>query len=106
MAFSVNPFKAYRPKKRRVEEVVLPTIDNLSDKQLNKILKQTEYNFLNVISPQAFYPNISKRNSRRHAFDHLNAMIKNKIIIEEKTECFYIYCLNKYNKISLVLLHR
>ena len=98
MAFTVNPFMAYRPKKSRVEEVVLPTFDNLSDKQLNKILKETEYNFLNVVSPQAFYPNISKRNSRKHAFDHLNSMIKNKIILKEKTECFYIYCLNKYNK--------
>ncbi len=98
MAFSVNPFKAYRPKKKRVEEVVLPTFDNLSDKQLNKILKETEYNFLNVVSPQAFYPNISKQNSRKHAFDHLKAMIVNKIIVQEKTECFYIYCLNKYKK--------
>ena len=98
MVFLVKPFKAYRPLKRRVEEVVLPTFDNLTDKQLKKILNQSEYNFLNVVSPKAFYPNISKKNSKKHAFDHLDAMIKNKIIIQEKSESFYVYCLNKYDK--------
>ena len=98
MVFLVKPFKAYRPLKRRVEEVVLPTFDNLTDKQLKKILNQSEYNFLNVVSPKAFYPNISRKNSKKHAYDHLDAMIKNKIIVQEKSESFYVYCLNKYNK--------
>ena len=98
MVFLVKPFKAYRPLKQRLEEVVLPTFDNLTDKQLKKILNQSEYNFLNVVSPKAFYPNISKKNSKKHAFDHLDAMIKNKIIIQEKSEAFYVYRLNKYDK--------
>ena len=98
MALLMKPFKAFRPQKKRVEEVILPTFDNLTPKQLNKILKKTEYNFLNVVSPKAFYPNISKTNSKKHAYNHLNAMISNKILIQEKTECLYIYRLNKYNK--------
>ena len=72
MTFTVNPFMAYRPKKSRVEEVVLPTFDNLSDKQLNKILKETEYNFLNVVSPQAFYPNISRKKQLLNTKQHTN----------------------------------
>ena len=100
MVFLVKPFKAYRPLKRRLEEVVLPTFDNLTDKQLKKILNQSEYNFLNVVSPKAFYPNISKKNSKKHAFDHLDAMIKNKIIIQEKSESFYVYCCLLYTSPS------
>ena len=98
MALSVNPFRAFRPQAKRVREVVLPTFDNLTEKQLNKILKESEYNFLNVVSPEAFYPGISKKNSRKHAHDHLNSMIKNKVIFQENDECFYVYHLNKYNK--------
>ena len=107
MALLMKPFKAFRPQKKRVEEVILPTFDNLTPQQLNKILKKTEYNFLNVVSPKAFYPNISKTNSKKHAYNHLNAMISNKILIQEKTECFYIYRLNKYNKnqYGLSLIH-
>ena len=43
MAFTVNPFMAYRPKKSRVEEVVLPTFDNLSDKQLKYCAQDVIY---------------------------------------------------------------
>ena len=98
MTLSIKPFKAFRPLQKRVEEVVLPTFDNLTNKQLNKILKESEYNFLNVVSPKAFYPNITKKNSKKHAYEHLESMIKNNIIFQEKEECFYIYCLDKYNK--------
>ena len=71
MTLSIKPFKAFRPLQKRVEEVVLPTFDNLTNKQLNKILKESEYNFLNVVSPKAFYPNITKKNSKKHAYDCL-----------------------------------
>ena len=98
MTLSIKPFKAFRPLQKRVEEVVLPTFDNLTNKQLDKILKESEYNFLNVVSPKAFYPNITKKNSKKHAYEHLESMIKNNIIFQEKEECFYVYCLDKYNK--------
>ena len=45
MALLMKPFKAFRPQKKRVEEVILPTFDNLTPQQLNKILKKSEYNF-------------------------------------------------------------
>ena len=96
MSLTVKPFRAFRPQAKRVKEVVLPTFDNLTEKQLNKILKESEYNFLNVVSPEAFYPGISKTNSRKHAYDHLQSMIRNKIIFQEDDECFYVYHLNKY----------
>ena len=98
MSLTVKPFRAFRPQAKRVKEVVLPTFDNLTEKQLNKILKESEYNFLNVVSPEAFYPGISKTNSRKHAYDHLQSMIRNKIIFQEDDECFYVYHLNKYKK--------
>ena len=80
MTLSIKPFKAFRPLQKRVEEVVLPTFDNLTNKHLNKILKESEYNFLNVVSPKAFYPNITKKNSKKHAYEHLESMISNNII--------------------------
>ena len=98
MTVSIRPFKAFRPDEKWVEEVVLPTFDNLTEKQLNKILKKSKYNFLNVVSPEAFYPNISKKNSRRHASRHLKEMIDNKVIFQDSSNCFYVYCLHKYGK--------
>jgi len=98
MTVSIRPFKAFRPDKKWVEEVVLPTFDNLTEKQLDKILKKSKYNFLNVVSPEAFYPNISKKNSRRHASQHLKEMIDNEIIFQDSCNCFYVYCLHKYGK--------
>ena len=100
MTLSIKPFKAFRPQQKRAEEVVLPTFDNLTNKQLNKILKDSEYNFLNVVSPKAFYPNITKKNSKKHAIEHLKSMIDNNIIFQENEECFYVYCLDKYNKMQ------
>ena len=98
MPLSIKPFKAFRPETKWVEEVVLPTFDNLTIKGLNRILKKSKYNFLNVVSPEAFYPGISKKNSRKHAADHLKKMIDNKVIFQENSACFYIYCLQKYGK--------
>ena len=90
MSLTVKPFRAFRPQAKRVKEVVLPTFDNLTEKQLNKILKESEYNFLNVVSPEAFYPGISKTNSRKHAYDHLQSMIRNKI---NKSTVYRDFCL-------------
>ena len=84
MTLSIKPFKAFRPLQKRVEEVVLPTFDNLTNKQLNKILKESEYNFLNVVSPKAFYPNITKKNSKKHAYEHLESMIRNNKILKHE----------------------
>ena len=98
MTVSIRPFKAFRPDKKWVEEVVLPTFDNLTERQLDKILKKSKYNFLNVVSPEAFYPGISIKNSRKHASQHLKEMIDNKVIFQDKSDCFYIYCLHKYRK--------
>lgn len=98
MPVSIQPFKAFRPDKKWVEEVVLPTFDNLTERELDKILKKSKYNFLNVVSPEAFYPDISKKNSRKHASDHLKEMIDNKIIFQDTCKSYYIYCLHKYGK--------
>jgi len=45
MSLTVKPFRAFRPQAKRVKEVVLPTFDNLTEKQLNKILKESDNGF-------------------------------------------------------------
>ena len=98
MTLSIKPFKALRSKPSLIKKVIMPAFDNFNSNDLIKIMKNSRWNFLNVISPEAFYPEISKRLSKKHSLDHLSSMIKENIIFLEKKESFYLYRLNKYNK--------
>ena len=98
MSLSIKPFRALRAKSHLVKKVVMPAFDNLNASDLSKIMKNSKWNFLNVISPEAFYPSISKKLSKKYSLDHLSSMIKENILIQEKKESFYIYRLDKYNK--------
>ena len=98
MTLSIKPFKALRPKTSLLNKVVMPAFDNLKENELLKIMKNSKWNFLNVISPEAFYPGISKSLSKKHSVEHLSSMIDNNIVFLEKKESYYIYRLKKYNK--------
>ena len=98
MSLNIRPFRALRAKNHLVKKVVMPAFDNLNAEDISKIIKNSKWNFLNVISPEAFYPGISKKLSKKHSLDHLSAMIDEKIIFQEEKESFYIYQLEKYNK--------
>ena len=98
MTLSIKPFKALRPKTSLLNKVVMPAFDNLKENELLKIMKNSKWNFLNVISPEAFYPGISKSLSKKHSVEHLSSMIDNNIVFLEKKESYYIYRLTKYNK--------
>ena len=90
MSLSIKPFRALRAKSHLVKKVVMPAFDNLNASDLSKIMKNSKWNFLNVISPEAFYPSISKKLSKKYSLDHLSSMIKENILIQEKKESFYI----------------
>ena len=98
MSLNIRPFRALRAKNHLVKKVVMPAFDNLNAEDISKIIKNSKWNFLNVISPEAFYPGISKKLSKKHSLDHLSAMIDEKIIFQEEKESFYIYQLEIYNK--------
>ena len=80
MSLNIRPFRALRAKNHLVKKVVMPAFDNLNAEDISKIIKNSKWNFLNVISPEAFYPGISKKLSKKHSLDHLSAMIDEKII--------------------------
>ena len=98
MTLSIKPFKALRPKPTFLNKVVMPAFDNLKENELIKIMKNSKWNFLNVISPEAFYPGISKSLSKKHSIEHLTSMVDNEIIFLEKKDSYYLYRLTKYNK--------
>ena len=98
MSLNIKPFRALRAKNHLVKKVIMPAFDNLNASDLSKIMKNSKWNFLNVISPEAFYPGISKKLSKKYSLDHLSSMIKENIVFQEEKESFYIYRLDKYNK--------
>ena len=98
MSLNIKPFRALRAKNHLVKKVVMPAFDNLNTSDLSKIMKNSKWNFLNVISPEAFYPGISKKLSKKYSLDHLSAMIRENIVFQEDKDSFYIYRLDKYNK--------
>ena len=98
MSLNIRPFRALRAKNHLVKKVIMPAFDNLNADDISKIMKNSKWNFLNVISPEAFYPGISKKLSKKHSLDHLSAMINENIISQDEKDSFYIYRLEKYNK--------
>ena len=68
MSLNIRPFRALRAKNHLVKKVVMPAFDNLNAEDISKIIKNSKWNFLNVISPEAFYPGISKKLSKSLKF--------------------------------------
>ena len=100
MSLNIKPFRALRAKNHLVKKVIMPAFDNLNASDLSKIMKNSKWNFLNVISPEAFYPGISKKLSKKYSLDHLSSMIKENIVFIFKSQAAFDLIFVNYMSIN------
>ena len=98
----IKPFKALRPVPELVSQVAALPYDVVTTREAAKIVKDNKYSFLYIDRPEiAFKEPINPYDSKVYekAREKLLDMIE-KIYIQDNKPCFYIYQLNRQNKIQ------
>ena len=99
----IKPFKALRPVPELVSQVAALPYDVVTTKEAAEIAKHNKYSFLHIDRPEiAFQESINPYDTKVYekAREKLSAMISEKVYIQDKTPCLYIYQLNRQNRIQ------
>lgn len=86
----IKPFKAYRPGREYVEQVVALPYDVVNEKEARAIGERNPYSFVHVDKPEVFCKEKGE-SIYRVAGQFLEKLIAQGILIQEDTPCFYIY---------------
>ena len=95
MTIKISPFNGLRPIKRLAHSIVSSSFDNLSEKEIKKASKNISWNFLNILSPETFFPSHSKKQLTNYVRGYLKSMLDNQILVQDDQPSFYIYKLSK-----------
>ncbi|MGD9202625.1 MAG: DUF1015 family protein [Chitinispirillia bacterium] len=90
----IQPFKGLRPKPEYVKKVASPPFDVISSQEARKLTRYNSLSFLRVIKAEIdLDPSIDIYSSQVYtrSKDNLDKLIKNGILIQDDTPCFYIY---------------
>jgi len=92
----IKPFKRIRPKFELANEVAVLPIDSLDIDEINHIVNNKPYSFLNVTNPGRYNPEIElcetgKRLLNGYSRDALNSLLEKNILVEDDNETFYVY---------------
>ena len=98
MTIKISPFIGLRPIKRLAHSIVSSSFDNLSEKEIKKASKNISWNFLNILSPETFFPSHSKKQLTNYVRGYLKSMLDNQILVQDDQPSFYIYKLSKDSK--------
>ena len=91
---NVKPFKALRPKKDMVKEISSPPYDILDRGEAKEYIKNNPVSFLHVVKAEADLPDeIDIYDDRVYQMGkkNLEKLITEGYLIQEKTQCFYLY---------------
>ena len=100
MAIKISSFTGLRPIKKLAHSIVSSSFDNLSVKEIKKASKNINWNFLNILSPETFFPNHSKKQLTNYVRGYLKSMVDNQILIKDDDPNFYIYKLSKNSRVQ------
>ena len=98
MPLKINSFIGLRPIKKLLSTIVSSSFDNLSDKEIKRASRNTNWNFLNILSPKILFPNYSEKQLTKYVRDYLKSMIDNKVLFRDEVPNYYIYKLSKNSK--------
>lgn len=90
----IRPFKAIRPKSELVNMVAALPYDVMNSDEAREMAKENPYSFLHVDKAEIDLDKdtyIYDKKVYEKAKDNLDTMIKNKILIQDKEPCLYIY---------------
>jgi uncharacterized protein (DUF1015 family) len=91
---NVKPFKALRPKKDMVKEISSPPYDILDRNEAKELIKNNPVSFLHIVKAEADLPDeidIYDDRVYQKAKKNLEKLITEGYLIQEKTQCFYLY---------------
>ncbi len=90
----IVPFKGFNPNPQLAEKVASLPYDVMSTKEGKKMAEWNSYTFLRVEKSEIDFPDDFDGHSDpvyKKAAENLQKMIKDRVLIQSKTPCFYIY---------------
>ena len=90
----IKPFQGLRPVSNLAEKVASPPYDVLSSQEARELTKDNPYSFLHISKPEIDLP-IGKNQYDEEVYkkgaENLKKFKNEKILIQDKESCFYIY---------------
>jgi len=90
----IKPFCGIRPSQEHIKEVASPPYDVLNSQEARKEVENKPLSFLHVVKPEIDLPkdiDLYDKRVYEKGRDNLNNLINNKILIQDKEPCFYLY---------------
>ena len=90
----IQPFRGVRPKPELVQKVACPPYDVLNSKEAKELAKDNPYSYLRIVKAEInFDTDIDSHSEEvyQKSADVLQNFIKDGVLIQDETPCFYIY---------------
>jgi len=90
----IKPFRGLRPTPAMIGKVASPPYDVLNSEEAREKVHGNPYSFLHVVKPEIDLPaDIDLHDPRVYAKagENLNSFIKDGVMIQDETPCYYIY---------------
>ena len=97
----LKPFKGTRPFSEEAKNIIAPSTDHLTDKNIQNIYKKNYWNYLKILNPIG---RLKESETLIAAKNHFNEMKKNKVIKKDENITFYIYEISLKDHIQLGFL--
>jgi len=103
----VQPFKGLRPKPEFVQKVASPPYDVLNSQEARELAKDNPMSFLHVVKAEIdFGPDIDTHSDQVYekGAENLHNFLRDGILIQDASPCFYIYQITMGNHTQLGLM--
>jgi len=100
---NIKPFKAVRPKENMAQKIAALPYDVYSRAEAKKVVKGNPDLFLNIDRPETQFDEATDMYAPfvyDKAKDMLNAMIAQNKLIQEETDCYYLYELTMEGRVQ------
>ncbi len=90
----IKAFRGLRPNQKFIEEVASPPYDVLNSAEASDLVKDNPLSFLHVIKPEIDLPDdvdIYDDLVYQKGKENLDRLISDKILVQDKDLCFYLY---------------
>lgn len=90
----IIPFKGIRPVKTLVEKVAVFPNNLMNEPERRDEAKKNPYSFAHIVKPKIDFPEATSKTAPQlfeHAKKYFDKLINDQILVEETTECFYVY---------------
>ncbi len=90
----IKPFKGLRPSKDKVKDVASPPYDVLNLEEARVKVENQPHSFLHVVKPEIDLPkNVDLYDDKvyQKGRENLQNLIKEKIMVQDSKDCYYLY---------------